>query len=272
MAWRPYALLQARGLKKYLKKRLGPNYQDVALGTVPDRDVFQLTGGESQKKIDAMFAPGAGFAFRYQAIASGTVRQMLDAIEQNGGNIRTMSAVLDFGCGTGRLIRHFRSIGGLMLAGCDLNVQMVDWCRSNLGGIEFKSNDVEPPLPYADAAFDFVYSYSVFTHIPARLQPSWAEEMKRVTRPGGFVIATVSGSWLQDVFLNEDEKKRVAEEGYLEFTSIDPKASLATQLGGSGWDVYQSKARIIDLFRPYFEIRDYIPGFQDLVVLRRPAT
>jgi SAM-dependent methyltransferase len=219
-----------------------------------------------------MFAPGAGFTSRYQAIASGTILQMLDAIEQNGGNIRTMSAVLDFGCGTGRLIRHFRSIGGLMLAGCDLNLQMVDWCRSNLGGIEFKKNDIEPPLPYADAAFDLVYSYSVFTHIPARLQPSWAEEMNRVTRPGGFVIATVSGSWLQGTFLSEDEKKYVEEHGYLEFTSTDSRASLATQLGGSGWDVYQTKAGIIDVFRPYFEIKDYLPGFQDIIVLRHPAT
>ena len=127
----------------------------------------------------------------------------------------------------------------------------------------------EPPLPFDDAAFDLCFSYSVFTHIPVETQDAWAAEMHRITRPGGFVVSTVSGSWLQRLFLSEEEKKEVAREGYIQFDSDSPRASLATRLGGSPWDVYQPRTDIIDVFRRHFEIEDYIPGYQDFVVARR---
>ena len=270
LAWGPYNFLNYWRLKRYLGSRLGPYCVEVKPGPIPSKEVFQQTGGVSEEKIADMFAPGAGFDHRYLGIARGTVREWFQAVEQGGGNLRTLSSVLDFGCGTGRLIRHFRMIDGLRLHGCDLNEEMVSWCQKNLSGITFKKNEVEPPLPFDDESFDLVCSYSVFTHIPVEYQDAWAAEMKRITRPGGFVIATVSGAWLQRLFLDEEDKKKIATEGYLQFTSEDSKASLATRLGGSAWDIYQPRSSIIDIFRPYFEIVDCVPGFQDQMVLRRP--
>jgi hypothetical protein len=42
-------------------------------------------------------------------------------VEKNGADATTMRSVLEFGCGSARVLRHFRYIEGLRLAGTDAN-------------------------------------------------------------------------------------------------------------------------------------------------------
>ena len=57
--------------------------------------------------------------------------------------------ILDFGCGCGRIARHWDGLD-IDLHGCDVNPRMVDWCRRNLPFGRFEVNGLEPPLPYED--------------------------------------------------------------------------------------------------------------------------
>jgi hypothetical protein len=64
--------------------------------------------------------------------------------------------------------------------------------------------------------------------------------------------------------------------GELEISSIDPDATLSTQLEGSLWDVYQSRERTFEVFGKIFEVADYIDDYttslgQDLMILRKSA-
>jgi hypothetical protein len=67
-------------------------------------------------------------------------------VEQYGTHVEAMKTVLEFGCGS--VIRHFRYVDGLRLAGTDSNSKPVEWDRTNLPGIEFNHNALEPPLAY----------------------------------------------------------------------------------------------------------------------------
>jgi SAM-dependent methyltransferase len=89
---------------------------------------------------------------------------------------RELGRVLDFGCGAGRVIRHWPAISDCELHGCDYNPYLVQWCADNLPFGEFRANELEPPLPYDDDFFDCVYSLSIFTHLDAELQVPWMEE------------------------------------------------------------------------------------------------
>jgi SAM-dependent methyltransferase len=112
-----------------------------------------------------------------------------DAIAAHLGDAR---AVLDFGCGCGRVTRYFNDFGG-DVAGSDVSEAAIAWCRENLRFGRFEVNGLTPPLAFADESFDLVYALSVFTHLTADLQLAWRDELRRVLRPGGRLLVTTHG-------------------------------------------------------------------------------
>jgi SAM-dependent methyltransferase len=123
-------------------------------------------------------------------LAAESVR---DALARHGRPIEELGALLDFGCGCGRVIRHWAGLDRTAVHGADANEHAIAWCRTNLPFARFASNDLAPPLDHVDASFDLVYALSVFTHLPEDLQHAWARELARLLRPGGFLLLTTHG-------------------------------------------------------------------------------
>lgn len=116
---------------------------------------------------------------------------------RNGFNIGEFDSILDFGCGCGRVLRQWRSLVGPTLYGSDCNPRLVKWCQESLPFAKVSRNDSDSNLGYEDAAFDFVYAISVFTHLSESAQRFWFEEIARVLRPGGCLLVSVYGpSWI----------------------------------------------------------------------------
>ncbi|MEY2430364.1 MAG: hypothetical protein QOC92_89 [Acidimicrobiaceae bacterium] len=104
--------------------------------------------------------------------------------------------VCEWGCGPGRVIRHLPSIDksrAITAFGTDYNPMSIKWCNEHIPDVTFRLNALEPPLPFDDGAFDCLYSFSVYTHLPPALQRRWLDENLRVVRPGGIVIMTLHG-------------------------------------------------------------------------------
>lgn len=109
-----------------------------------------------------------------------------------GADLAGREAVLDFGCGCGRVIRHFDGRGVRRVVGVDIDPEAIAWCREHLGRVgEFAATGHAPPLPFPADSFDLVYVISVFTHLPEDMQFAWLDELRRVIRPGGLLIASV---------------------------------------------------------------------------------
>jgi SAM-dependent methyltransferase len=103
-----------------------------------------------------------------------------------------VDAVLDFGCGCGRVLRYWSDHSGTV-AGSDRDAGAVEWCRRNLRFAQVGRNALAPPLSYANESFDLVYALSVFTHLTEELQTAWRDELRRVLRPGGRLLVTTHG-------------------------------------------------------------------------------
>ncbi len=206
---------------------------------------------------------------RYGRYAATWIAEMLS---RNGVQPKELGRMLDFGCGCGRVARHWPAFTGAEVHGCDYNPYLVRWCSAHLDSGEFRVNGLEPPLPYEDDFFDCVYSLSIFTHLEADLQVPWMEELTRVVRPGGLMLHTFHGrSRVEYMRAHEGEHERIApgfEAG--ELVVID-----SGQSGGSGCAVYHPERYIREVLARNLEIVDYSPAGaldiqQDAVLFRRP--
>jgi SAM-dependent methyltransferase len=116
-----------------------------------------------------------------------------DLVAEAGSSVEDLGALLDWGCGCGRVLRHWSSLTSTRVAGCDINPKMVEWCARNLPFADVAVTQLAPPLPYDDSSFDLVYAFSVFTHLPDDLQRKWIRECARTLTGGGFLLLSTLG-------------------------------------------------------------------------------
>jgi SAM-dependent methyltransferase len=111
--------------------------------------------------------------------------------------------VLDFGCGSGRVLRHFLPEAARgEFWGCDIDGPSIDWLRANLSPpLHCFQNDLVPPLALDDGSLDLIWATSVFTHID--LWSAWLLELHRVLAPGGVLIASWLGEGMWEALLGE---------------------------------------------------------------------
>jgi SAM-dependent methyltransferase len=151
-----------------------------------------------------------GQEFRDHAYFLRSARAEADRLVEHCGLTRD-SALLDIGCGFGRLaIGVLDRVGDIRdYRGVDVSVAAVQWCRRHITAahptVQFTRLDVRNErynpgggeitgafrLPLADAAFDAAYAYSVFSHMELSDIEQYLLELHRVLRPGGAAFVTL---------------------------------------------------------------------------------
>ena len=94
--------------------------------------------------------------------------------------------VLEVGCGTGVIARELARSGPACAIGLDLDPSMLAEARQHAASVTGVQGDAHA-LPFADGAFDIVVCHYLLLWLadPAR----GVQEMARVTRPGGSILA-----------------------------------------------------------------------------------
>jgi len=102
--------------------------------------------------------------------------------------------VLDFGCGAGRVLRHFAPESDRAeFWGCDIDRPSIAWMEENLSPpLHVFACDETPGLPQEDGTFDLIYAISVYTHLTDDWA-GWLLEHHRVLANGGLLFATFLG-------------------------------------------------------------------------------
>jgi SAM-dependent methyltransferase len=193
------------------------------------------------------------------------VRRLL---EEDGSSIEEFEAILDFGCGCGRVLRHWARLPQTRVFGCDINPKMVGWCTAHLGFADVSVTELSPPLPYRDSTFDLVYAFSVFTHLPEDLQHSWIRECFRVLRPEGrLLISTLGEHYLSLERLTEAERRSFLQGHVVVLYEDAPGTSLCS--------AYHPTEYVLGNLAAGFELASFLPaaddGRHDIYLLRKPA-
>ena len=187
--------------------------------------------------------------------------------------------VLDFGCGCGRVLRWLDDLAAATeLHGVDIDEEAIAWVRESLPFVQAHVGPHLPPLDFPDGHFDLIVNHSVFTHIDEAYQDAWLEELRRVAKPGGLVLLTVSGEhpfeglesdWRRAGADPRRLRRRFEAEGIVYIEDDD-------WVGGPFPDFYHSTFHgpwyVFAHWRRWFEVRAYLVrgalDFQDLIVLR----
>jgi SAM-dependent methyltransferase len=212
--------------------------------------------------------------------------------ERHVGPIGSCHAVLDFGCGWGRIIRFFlRDIEPDKLLGIDQSEDVIrasqdtnKWCRFML---------IEPNAPTSlpPESFDLIYLYSVFSHLPEEMHWAWLKEFHRLLRPGGMLIATTRArDYIQFCKSLRDDPQLNAKPDWLKRsakTFVDVEATLSAYddgqfcyepLGGEGRWSYWGEACIPRRYvekhwKEIFDVCEYIDDPkvcpQNVIVVRK---
>jgi SAM-dependent methyltransferase len=195
------------------------------------------------------------------------VESITTILKKNGRDINNFQAILDFGCGCGRVMRHWHALTGPRLHGTDYNPLLLSWCRSSLPFAQFKLNQAESKLPYSEHSFDFVYAISVFSHFPHALQVFWIGELFRVLKPGGYVYMTMPGRAFMSHLSSADQKKFM--EGSAVILSED-------RAGTNACIAYTPEQYVRQVLAKGFEIVDFVEegaldARQDVFLMKKKA-
>jgi SAM-dependent methyltransferase len=175
---------------------------------------------------------------------------IVSILEKNGLAFDRMSAVLDFGCGVGRVLRHWNGVKGPRLYGSDYNAELVRWCRHHLRFCRLNVNPLQGALPYAPGTFDFIYSLSVLTHLTLAHEEFWMAELGRVLRPGGHLLVSTHGEWYLDRLSADDQATFRAGR----------RVTLAGESAGTNsCHTYHPEAYVRERLASGYEVVDFVP-------------
>lgn len=186
--------------------------------------------------------------------------------------------VLDWGCGCGRLARHWlNEAADVELFGCDINAGLVAWCKNNLSFGVFTVSSVKPPLKYDDGTFDLLYGISVLTHLTLDENYEWMREIHRVLASDGVAVLTIHGPTMFAHFLPGASAIQGTHPGKLRTHLIDEEVfACIEQEPGSNQSANVLTGSVFEkIFHP-FDVRLHRPryglmGIHDTCVITKKS-
>jgi SAM-dependent methyltransferase len=112
-------------------------------------------------------------------------RELLDRLVERVGDLGPIG---DLGCGPGHVARYLHERGAPVV-GVDLSPGMIEQARRLSPGIEFRVGDMRA-LELPDGSWGGIACFYAIIHIPGDEIVAALGELRRVLRPGGWLLLT----------------------------------------------------------------------------------
>lgn len=162
--------------------------------TIPETDneilnrVYRLSGPQDAAEVYDEWAASydedtvGGMGYVAPALAARRLASLVSAGD----------TVLDTGCGTGLVGAELARLAEVTIDGVDLSTAMLE--RAEQRGVyrNLTTADLTRPMAFEDDTYDALVCVGILTE--GHLGPEPLDEMVRVVRPGGPLVATVLGT------------------------------------------------------------------------------
>lgn len=131
---------------------------------------------------------------RFRRWNMGQLQAMERELNRAGYSLSGFASIMEMGCSYGRLLRNVSAlVPGAAIYGCDVLPEMLERCRKAIPGGSFVVNSSAPPIAFPDGTMNFIFTFSVFTHLSEPNHIAWLAELGRKLRPGGVMLHTTHG-------------------------------------------------------------------------------
>ncbi len=138
------------------------------------------------------------------------------ALQLEGRRLSEFKSILDFGCGSGRVLAWFGDVANdASLTGVDINEDAIDWCQKNLRFGQFLVGLPLPPLPFSSGRFDLIFGISVFTHLNRDYERAWLRELHRLLQPEDLLLLSFHGADKAIRSLSTKQYRAFEKSGFL---------------------------------------------------------
>ena len=151
----------------------------------------------------------------FLTIGGEAAQNIRDLLATVGRKMSSFQRVLDFGCGSGRVLRHFLNevTVSTQFFGTDIDPEAIGWCQQNIPRVHWSTNGYMPPTSFQENSFDLIYANSVFTHLDESFQNAWLHELQRLAQPGAILLLTVHGEYGCQT-MSASVQERIRSQGF----------------------------------------------------------
>lgn len=210
--------------------------------------------------------------------------------EQHNHPFESAGKVLDFGCGTSRVLRYMvEFLPGPQYYGSEVFRDNIDYGKSVFPEVIYLHHDNHPSIDVPDRTFDIIYAYSIFTHLEEKLHLKWLSELHRILQNEGIIILTIHGKTILKRCKDEESVRepmcianqnyeklwnKFNSDGYVFYSCYD---SEWLSKGGIDSDVFgisyisgeYIKNKWTDRFRILEHDKGAVSNWQDYVVMKK---
>ena len=171
--------MNLHGIAELLSRNRAETNLNGILGNLPNLEIQSAFTGLSQEQTFLQ-------ALTYLNLCKKIAVQQHRSFERQGS-----SSVVDFGSGWGRITQLLSLyFDPNRILGCDVMDTAIDEAKRNGVRAEFISTEPWPPTRMQNETVDYIFSYSVFSHLSEDNARAWIREFHRILRPGGLVFMT----------------------------------------------------------------------------------
>lgn len=175
-------------------------------------------------------------------------------------------STLEFAAGYGRVTRHFSSVlPELDVTACDIHDTAVDFLRNN--GLPAMASSHDPHGFALGRAFNVIYAFSFFTHMPRASWTAWLEALGRHLSENGVLIFTAHGEVSQALM----QVEALEADGFF-FHPHSEQADLPGAEYGNTVTAFDFvHAQLHEAGLELVQFRQAGAGHHDVYVVRKPA-
>jgi SAM-dependent methyltransferase len=260
------------------------------LRELADPIAIRRSGGQVVPPRRLRARTGAPGVSEFVAGGAAAAHELIEGMEVAGAAVERLGSVLDLGCGSGRVLPHIATLAhAARCVGCDVDPAAISWDRRHRPELTWERTGFDPPLPFAAAEFELVYSISVFSHLDEHLSDAWAAEVERVLEPGGVALLSVHGAYAFEQFRTGAVSTAWCRRGAFdrgplesgEFVFVPYRRSIWNEgeLPGVGSEyglAFHGAGYVHERWQRMFDVvavlERAITGWQDLVICRKRAS